>query len=281
MSVATLIDVTTNSWNLTLLSELFDANSVEAILKIILPASPKEDKLIWVVGLKGKFSVKSAFKLFQSPVVTDAVVNWSALWKLKIHDRLKMFIWRIASGILPTKQNLVQRLGFGDSKCPLCQTEDESLEHLFFKCSLSRAIWFGACGAIWSDLISPSTCQDFIKFICDLPLPTFTPLRGNMSSINASIMFALTLDCIWSVRNKVCFENSRIDILAIVHALDNRILEHIKAHEVSPLHSDQPVGFWSNPPEDFIKLNVDAALSPTKATIAVIARNSMGSIIKA
>uniref|UniRef100_A0A2N9HMH7 Reverse transcriptase zinc-binding domain-containing protein n=1 Tax=Fagus sylvatica TaxID=28930 RepID=A0A2N9HMH7_FAGSY len=255
MSVATLIDVTTNSWNLTLLSELFDANSVEAILKIILPASPKEDRLIRVVDSKGKFLVKSAFKLSQSPVVTDAMVDWSALWKLKIHDHLKMLIWRIASGILPTKQNLVQRLGFGDSKCPLCQTEDESLEHLFFKCSLSRAIWFGACEAIQSDLISPSTCQDFIKFICDLPLPTSTPLRGNMSSINASIMFALTLDCIWSVRNK--------------------------AHEVSPLHSDQPVGFWSNPPEDFIKLNVDAALSPTKATIAVIARNSMGSIIKA
>ena len=191
-----------------------------------------------MVDPKVKFSVKSAFKLFQSPVVTDAVVNWSALWKLKIHDRLKMFIWRIASGILPTKQNLVQRLGFRDYKCPLCQTEDESLKHLFFKCSLSRAIWFGACEAIRSNLISPSTCQDFIKFICDPPLPTSTPLKGNMSSINTSIMFTLTLDCIWSVRNKVCFENSRIDILAIVHALDNKILEHIKAHEVSPLHSN-------------------------------------------
>ena len=44
--VAILIDVTTNCWNLTLLSELFDANSVKAILKIILPTSPKEDRLI-------------------------------------------------------------------------------------------------------------------------------------------------------------------------------------------------------------------------------------------
>ena len=158
-----------------------------------------------MVDPKVKFSVKSAFKLFQSPIMTDAVVDWSALWKLKIHDRQKMFIWRIASGILPTKQNLVQKLGFGDSKCHLCQIEDESLEHLFFKCSLSGAIWFGACEAIQSDLISPSICQDFIKFICDPPLPTSTPLRGNMSSINTSIMFALTLDYIWSFRNKVCF----------------------------------------------------------------------------
>ena len=87
-----------------MLSELFDANLVKAILKIILPASPKEDRLIWVVDPKGKFSIKSTFKLSQSPVVTDAVVeDWSALWKLKIHDRLKMFIWRIASSILPTK----------------------------------------------------------------------------------------------------------------------------------------------------------------------------------
>ena len=84
--VAILIDIITNSWNLTLLSELFDAHSVKAILKIILPASPKKDRLIWVVDPKGKFSIISAFKLFQSPIVTDAVVDWFALWKLKIHD---------------------------------------------------------------------------------------------------------------------------------------------------------------------------------------------------
>ena len=90
--VTTLIDVTTNFWNLTMLSELFDANSIEAILKIMLPASPQEDRLIWVVDPKGKFSVKSAFKLSQSPIMADPVVDWSTLWKLKIHDRLKMFI---------------------------------------------------------------------------------------------------------------------------------------------------------------------------------------------
>ena len=90
--VTTLIDVTTNFWNLTMLSELFDANSIEAILKIMLPASPQEDRLIWVVDPKGKFSVKSAFKLSQSPIMAVPVVDWSTLWKLKIHDRLKMFI---------------------------------------------------------------------------------------------------------------------------------------------------------------------------------------------
>ena len=75
-----------------MLSELFDANSIEAILKIMLPASPQEDRLIWVVDPKGKFSVKSAFKLSQSPIMAVPVVDWSTLWKLKIHDRLKMFI---------------------------------------------------------------------------------------------------------------------------------------------------------------------------------------------
>ena len=38
---------------------------------------------------------------------------------------------------------------------------------------------------------------------------------------------------------------------------------------------------WEAPPIDFTKLNIDAALSSDKATIAVIARDQSGTIIKA
>ena len=93
------------------------------------------------------------------------------MWKLKMHDRLKVFIWRVASGILPTKINLLQNIGVGNSMCPLCLNAKESLDQLFFKCSISRAIWFGSYWAIRSDLLSLSTCQEVLRFICKHPPP--------------------------------------------------------------------------------------------------------------
>jgi hypothetical protein len=182
LKVADLIDEDTRRWNLAVLIELFDANSVGAILKIVLPHTPKPDKLIWVLNSKGNFTVQSALQASLVPCVVDPGITWKALWKLNMHDRLKIFIWRVASGILPTKMNLVQKLGVGNSLCPLCLNADESLDHLFFKCSISRAIWFSSYWAIRSDLLSLSSCQEVLHFICN-PLSSISAIPGgNLAS---------------------------------------------------------------------------------------------------
>jgi hypothetical protein len=66
-----------------------------------------------------------------------------------------------------------------------------------------------------------------------------------------------------------------------VKALDIRILEHIHALEASVLPPDHSLVFWSSLPVGVIKLSVYAALAPSKASIAVVARNSEVFIIKA
>ena len=37
--------------------------------------------------------------------------------------------------------------------------------------------------------------------------------------------------------------------------------------------------FWTPPPPDHIKINVDAALSSSKSTLAVVARNHLGGVL--
>jgi hypothetical protein len=134
------------SWNINILRDLFDSESVCAILKISIPLSPIEDKLVWVADSKGLFSVKSALKLsmvhLESPIIDPC---WSSLWKCKIHERLKMFLWRIGSEILPTNTALVAEWARGDPLCPLCHVENETLPHLFFYCQVLRLFWFGVC----------------------------------------------------------------------------------------------------------------------------------------
>ena len=306
LKVADLFDCHTRYWNVSKLNELFEVNSVEAIKKILVPAFPKEDKLIWALDPKGIFSVRSALKSSFPHFEVDPEIKWKALWKLKLHDCLKILVWRIALGILPTKLNYAQKLDFGDTKHSLCLNEKETLDHLFFKCSIARAVWFGStwclneketldhlffkcliAKAVWfgytwvirSDHITLSTCQDFLKFVCD---PTFlfpAYQRDKALSLFTSIQFALTLDFIWNPRNKVCFDDQKINILTTLKALDLKITEHFQS--LDPIALELSLARWDAPHGDVMKLNVDTTIASNKVAIAVVARNCRGTIFKA
>jgi hypothetical protein len=77
-SVADLILPNSQTWNLDLLYDLFDATTVQNILSIHLPYYPEFDKWCWVPSCSGIFSVKSAHELSisedgrSSPLSTDA-----------------------------------------------------------------------------------------------------------------------------------------------------------------------------------------------------------------
>ena len=138
--VSQLILLHPRRWNVDLINDLFAPDSAEAILKIVLLAFPKSDKLVWIIDPKGNFLVKSTVAINHTHDDRVDDVNWKSFWKLRIHERYKILIWRIGNGILPTKLNIALRLGFSDNLCPLCKLEEESIDHLFLKCSISRAI---------------------------------------------------------------------------------------------------------------------------------------------
>ena len=120
LKVADLIDPINNCWFEEKLLELFDEESINAIKRIVIPTAPSLDKLVWILDAKGKFSVKSTFNINHAPVQIVDESLWSQLWKLKIHDRYKLLVWRIATRILPTRLTVAQKLVVGDSSCPLC-----------------------------------------------------------------------------------------------------------------------------------------------------------------
>jgi hypothetical protein len=154
MMVSNLINPITHAWRCEKLFELFAANSVEAIKKIPIPIIPKPDKLIWIKDSKGQFFIRFAYKVSQKHrEVVDNAVMWQKLWKIKIHERVKMLVWRIGVNILPTKENLAQRLGLEDKECSLCHEEIESCTHLFFQCNVACAILFGSMWGIRLDKV--------------------------------------------------------------------------------------------------------------------------------
>jgi hypothetical protein len=61
---------------------------------------------------------------------------------LNLKNRLKLFLWKIAWNILPTKEWLGQLFNVtSDISCPICKIADDSLQHLFFGCIFARVVW--------------------------------------------------------------------------------------------------------------------------------------------
>lgn len=69
---------------------------------------------------------------------------WSKIWKAQIHERLKVFIWRLCAGDLPTNDTLYRRLGGEEPLCAICVMALESSLHLFNECFGLRALAFGS-----------------------------------------------------------------------------------------------------------------------------------------
>ena len=281
LKVADLIDPINNCWFEEKLLKLFDEGSINAIKRIVILAAPSPNKLVWILDAKRKFSVKSAFNINHAPMQIVDESLWSQLWKLKIHDRYKL-VWRIATGILPTRLIVAQKLGAGDSSYPLCQDCEESIDHLFFKCSVSRAIWFGISQVIHSSLLTISSSQDILKFICNPCILFDDQHKTKVLLEQTSIQFATTLDSIWTLRNKVVHENFKFNILVQIGNLEVRIAKHIQALVESADVDDSICSkVWNAPPLGTDKLNVDARIRVDQASIAVVARNHRGFIIKA
>jgi len=91
-----------------MLTKLFDDDSIQAISRIPIPWRQTSDKLIWTKDHKGMFLVKSTYILSQAHSWNSNISNlpWQKLWKIKVHERVKMLLWRIEANILPTKDNL-------------------------------------------------------------------------------------------------------------------------------------------------------------------------------
>ena len=67
----------------------------------------------------------------------------NAVWKLQTAPKLKHFLWRLITKTIAVGSIMVTRRITDDPTCKRCCVNDETLDHLFFGCLHSQAIWRG------------------------------------------------------------------------------------------------------------------------------------------
>lgn len=96
--VIELKDMEINDWDVHKVLAHFDAESANVILIVKWPESISED--IWKGNDLGRFLVKDSYLQLANTTNNDR--EWGCLWKLKIHERLKIFLWMMKAEVIPT-----------------------------------------------------------------------------------------------------------------------------------------------------------------------------------
>jgi hypothetical protein len=124
-----------------------------------------DDSVVWLLGKKGKFTVKSVYNALTS---SSNGVYYKKIWRGKIPEKIKIFLWLISNGAILTRDNLVKRNRQGDPSCVFCDNE-ETISHLFFQCPVARAIWLVVAKCFGASNIPTNFQQCWIW--CDKWLP--------------------------------------------------------------------------------------------------------------
>ncbi|KAL0415880.1 UNVERIFIED_CONTAM: hypothetical protein Slati_3419900 [Sesamum latifolium] len=139
-------------WNEEILDKEFEDENANCIKSIELRFSEDPNVLGWHFGRKGRFSVRSAYKLFMQHLIEastsssnvqdrDTVLGWNFLWRAKVPPKVILLAWRACQEAIPVCYNLRRRGLDIASLCIRCGQESEDVLHVLLWCSFSIQAW--------------------------------------------------------------------------------------------------------------------------------------------
>lgn len=286
-----------NEWNKQIIDKLFYNFDAEEIYKIKLPPKPREDILAWNYEKNGTFMVRSAYQLgvsLQGGSSEGSSKNlsngreslWNLVWKAKVPHKVRIFTWRAATDSLPTKDNKHKRTLELDGICNLCGAAVENAHHATVVCTKQRAL----CEEM-SKLWKLPEDRSIMPFSPDWLLQSLSICPGETKE-----KFMLVLWRAWhlrddvvhnkgvaTIRDSVMFLRNYWACLSTPNPVANDVKGKQKLHEVQsaslPPHVD--VVSWIKPPENHIKINVDASFMAATglAALGAVGRDCFGDIV--
>ncbi|KAL0417113.1 UNVERIFIED_CONTAM: putative mitochondrial protein [Sesamum latifolium] len=212
-TVADLLDEA-GEWKEGLIQTIFRSEDVGAILGIAANTS-SPDQLRWHYEKNGRYTVKSAYRLFSQGLIASStssetgstsykLASWNFIWQFKVPPKVRMFIWRACRDSLPTVANLAKRGIKVGGACPRCEWENEDVLHYLLRCQFARLVW-----AI-SDL-------SWAYISCNQSDPEAW-FRGMFHNLDGPAFARALLLCwfLWGSRNRLLFENSSSSASAIM-----------------------------------------------------------------
>jgi len=94
----------------------------------------------WRFEPSGNFSTRSAYSAFF--IGSTTFEPWKRIWKTWAPGKCKTFIWLAVRNRCWTADRLQKRGLPHPEHCPLCDQDDETVQHLLTSCVFARQFWF-------------------------------------------------------------------------------------------------------------------------------------------
>ncbi|MFS8011332.1 putative reverse transcriptase zinc-binding domain-containing protein [Helianthus anomalus] len=178
--------------------------------------SAGKDAWSWQAGKDGVFYVKSTKRLLFSDSVAGSwfVMDWCR-WvpaKVNIHS------WRMEMNKLPTGEGLRKRnIAIDDIACPMCNSEEETVDHVFIACRVAAIIW--------SEISSWCKIPNIFAFSTKDLLCLHSTLRVSERK-KVAVQGIIMVACwsLWRARNNSKYSNAPVKIDGILS--DIKALSH-------------------------------------------------------
>ena len=102
----------------------------------------EKDTQVWGNDEKGCFTVNVAYECLAKHERGPHLDVYDILWKSKAFPSVLTTTWRVLMDRIPTRECLSRRgVTMNSILCALCQTMNESCQHLFLECRYATSVW--------------------------------------------------------------------------------------------------------------------------------------------
>lgn len=224
-----------------------------------IPQHQCEDKLLWHYTTDGVYSVKSRYWLSNHlldnlisiliPPPTGSPHLKNKIWKTSIPPKLKNFLWRILS-LTRTGTELNRRGIPIDAVCKRCHHNDESINHMLFKCPYASTVWNNSHHPVSSLLYPENSLEENISQIL--------VAISNASNKDQKHMPFWILWHIWKSRNDLIFNKISWEPNSVIRKAKDDVLEwnsvRSNHHRIQETQSiPRPSCRWIAPPPRCLK----------------------------
>ncbi|XP_019167626.1 PREDICTED: uncharacterized protein LOC109163328 [Ipomoea nil] len=262
-------------------AELADLELGRTVATFIIFDEPEaNDSIGWSKDISGIFTISSAYDIATGASSLTEAAKWNSIWKLKVPNRIRSFLWLVAHGRIMTNSNRVKRGLTTCDKCWACDDLIEDVDHVLRSYPAAKDL----CKAVFPDSFQRRSMLPFSIWLLD-GLASKSDGKG---PLNASSLFAITLWWIWKWRNEAVFNNNvkplcfKISwVKAQYEEVNNAFMKGKGLMNTQNLPAWRQLR-WEKPQEDFAKPNVDGSVQcyTNKASCGGLIRDSSESWIQ-
>ncbi|KAA3472034.1 non-LTR retrotransposon transposase [Gossypium australe] len=246
---------------------------------IALNLAPGEkDRLSWRHTPDGKFTFKSAYESLNRHTDTGADMTWKAVWKLRVPERIRTFLWLVLHGRLMTNERRT-RLGLAQTaQCERCSSHSEDMLHLLRDCPHSKNLWLS--------LVPRRLQGDFFGYGTSEWIRTNIICRSrDRHDIEWNVLFAISIWWLWKWRNETIFQgkdppcNTPTHIFEQATFIKDSLTSLFTTGQQATRH--ERLVSWKPPPPGWTLINTDGAArgDPGHAAAAACLRDNAGNWI--